>query len=123
MQQHLLTAAGSMVGPIAGCIEAAAAKSETSKCAFMDSGVHVLLIDVVRQPGMSHDALEAGLRSAAQLRDCRRLSAHHLEVYTPHACPAVRITPSSLDIEPVQPSWLCELCFCMNDQVGMAVRH
>ena len=80
MLQHLLPAAGSMVGPVAACIEAAAAKSETSKCAFVDSGVHVLLIDAVRQPGMSHDALRpvcGALRSFSTADDSRPTTSRY----------------------------------------------
>ena len=62
------------MGSIAACIEAAAAKNETSKCAFVDQGAHVLLIDAIRQPGISHDALRpicGALRSFATADDLR----------------------------------------------------
>ena len=71
------------MGPIAACIEAAAAKSETSKCAFVDSGVHVLLIDAVRQPGMSHDALRpvcGALRSFATADDSRPTTSRYIRL-------------------------------------------
>ncbi len=85
MQQHLMLAAGSLMGPVAACIEAAAVKSETSKCAFVDNGVHVLLVDAVRQPGLSQDALRlvcGALRSFATADDSRPTTSR----YSPHAC-------------------------------------
>ena len=62
------------MGSIAACIEAAAAKNETSKCAFVDEGAHVLLIEAIGQPGISHDALKpicGALRSFATADDLR----------------------------------------------------
>lgn len=68
------------MGSIAACIEAAAAKSETSKCAFVDKGAHVLLIDAIRQPGVSHDALRpicGALRSFATADDLRPTTSRY----------------------------------------------
>ena len=68
------------MGSIAACIEAAAAKNETSKCAFVDKGAHVLLIDAIRQPGIRHDALRpicGALRSFATADDLRPTTSRH----------------------------------------------
>ena len=62
------------MGSIAACIEAASAKNETNKCAFVDKGAHVLLIEAICQPGISHDALRpicGALRSFATADDLR----------------------------------------------------
>lgn len=66
--------AGSSVGSIAACIEAASNKSEASKCAFVDEGTHVLLIGAIREPGITHDALRpicGALRSFSTADDLR----------------------------------------------------
>ena len=68
------------MGSIAACIEASAAKNETSKCAFVDEGVHVLLIDAMHQPGTSDDALRpicAALRSFATADDFRPTTSRY----------------------------------------------
>lgn len=71
---------GASLCSIAACIEAAAAKNETSKCAFVDKGAHVLLIDAVRQPGISHEALKpicGALRSFATADDLRPTTSRY----------------------------------------------
>ena len=69
------------LGRIAACARPPRPKIETSKCAFVDEGVHVLLIDAIGQPGTSDDALKADLWRPAELCHRGRSQAHHLEYW------------------------------------------
>ena len=89
------------MGSIAACIEAASAKSETSKCAFVDEGVHVLLIDAMHQPGTSDDALRpicGALRSFATADDLRPTTSRYIAQHAASMCAHLKSCVGKLDV-------------------------